>query len=90
MGALHHLNAVPRKSRLLCAAYPDPLRPDKACSFVVHLPADERTPYDFALAVCRRCGTGRAEIRRKAVAALRMELPGLRVVEPTHASGGRA
>ena len=88
--SLHRLDAAPRQSPMLCAACPAPLRPDKACSFVVHLPEDERTPYGFALAVCRRCGTGRAEIRRKAIAALRVELPGLRVVEPTHASGGRA
>ncbi|MGI4939286.1 MAG: hypothetical protein ACRYHQ_01735 [Janthinobacterium lividum] len=88
--ALHRLDAAPRKSPLLCAACPDALRPDKACSFVVHLSADERLPFGFALAVCRRCATSRADIRRKAIVALRTELPDLRVVDATHASGGRA
>ncbi len=88
--ALHRLDAAPPKAPMLCAACPAPLRPGVPYSFVLHLPADERVPYGFALAVCRRCATSRAEIRRKAVAALRTELPGLRVVEATHASGGRA
>ncbi len=88
--ALHQLDAAPPRSPLLCAACPQPLRPGTAYSFVVHLPVDERTPYGFALGICRRCATSRAEVRRKAVAALRVEMPGLRVVEATHASGGRA
>ena len=88
--SLHQLDAAPRHAPLLCAACPDPLRPNKACSFVVHLPMDARLPFGFALAVCRRCATSRADVRRKAIAALRTEMPGLRVVEPTHANGGRA
>jgi hypothetical protein len=87
---LHQLDAAPPRSPLLCATCPEPLRPGTAYSFVVHLPADERAPYGFALGVCRRCATSRAEVRRKAIAALRVEMPGLRVVEATHSDGGRA
>lgn len=88
--ALHQLDAAPRKAPLLCASCPEPIRPEVACSFVLHLPEDERTLYAFALGICRRCGTSRTEVRRRAVLALRRELPDLRVVETTHASGGRA
>lgn len=88
--ALHQLDAAPRKAPLLCASCPAPIRPEVACSFVLHLPEDQRVLYAFALGICRRCGTSRADVRRKAVLALRRELPDLRVVEPTHASGGRA
>lgn len=88
--ALIRLDAAPPQSALLCAACPRVLRPDVGCSFVVSVSEDERTPYRFALAVCRRCATSRAEVRRKAIAGLRMEMPGLRVVEATHLCGGRA
>ena len=87
---LHQLDAAPRRAPLLCASCPAPIRPELSCSFVLHLPEDQRVLYAFALGICRRCGTSRAEVRRRAVLALRRELPGLRVVEPTHASGGRA
>jgi len=88
--ALHRLDAAPRKAPLLCASCPAPIRPEVACSFVLSLPQDERVLYAFALGICRRCGTSRVEVRRRAVLALRRELPNLHLVDLTHASGGRA
>lgn len=88
--ALHQLDAAPRRAPLLCASCPAPIRPKVACSFVLHMPEDQRVLYAFALGICRRWGTSRAEVRHQAVLAFRRELPDLRVVEATHANGGRA
>jgi hypothetical protein len=88
--ALHLVDAAPRRSPLLCATCPQVLRAGVRCSFVISLPEDERATHGLALAICRRCGTSRAEVRRKAIAALRTEMLGLRVVEVTHPRGGRA
>ncbi len=88
--ALHRLDAAPRRSPMLCAACPAPIRPEVSCSFVLHMPEDERVLYNFALGICRRCGTSRADVRRRAVQALRRELPDLRLVGLTHVCGGRA
>jgi hypothetical protein len=87
---LNRLDAAPHRPSLVCAGCQQPIRPGVACSFVMWLPEDESVPCGLVAAVCRRCATSRAQVRRKALAALKVEMPGLRVVEATHGNGGRA
>ena len=76
--------ALRRRSPLLCATCPQPLLPGVKCAIVLTLPECGTVGHGLALAVCRYCATGRAEIHRKAVLALRQEALGLRVIEGLH------
>lgn len=89
--ALRQIDAAPGpEPAVACCGCSQPIRTGVRCSFVLSLSQDGGAAYGTALVVCRRCAIARTEVRRKAIVALRRAVPGLRVVETTHANGGRA
>ena len=86
---LRRFDAAPRRSQPLCASCPRVLRPGRYNLALVMPECDDPTRM-LALGVCRHCATDAAGVMAKASESLRRLWPDLRMVKPTHASGGRA
>lgn len=80
---------APKRTPMLCASCPRPLR-GSGYAFVVALPAVDRPEQALAMAVCTCCATEPDAIKAKAVDALRSIWPDLKPIAVTHPGGGRA